>query len=149
MNERRKSMREGVLAVIGNTPLVRLDRALGEIDFHLYYKLEALNPGGSIKDRTALSIIEAALEEDKLQLGDTVIESSSGNMGIGLAQACAYLGLNFICVVDPKVTAQNIEILRAYGTQIDMVPEADAGRGEFLQARLDRVEDLLHAIPGS
>ena len=142
-------MREGVLAVIGNTPLVRLDRALGEIDFHLYSKLEALNPGGSIKDRTALSIIEAALEEDKLQLGDTVIESSSGNMGIGLAQACAYLGLNFICVVDPKVTAQNIEILRAYGTQIDMVPEADAGRGEFLQARLDRVEDLLHAIPGS
>jgi cysteine synthase A len=149
MNEKRKSMREGVLAFIGNTPLVRLDRVLGETGFQLYSKLEATNPGGSIKDRTALSIIEAGLEQDKLQIGDTVIESSSGNMGIGLAQVCAYLGLNFICVVDPKTTTQNIEILRAYGAQVEMVTESDARGVEFLQARLDRVEDLLRAIPGS
>jgi cysteine synthase A len=121
---------------------------LREADFNLYCKFEALNPGGSIKDRTALTIIENALRENRLQPGATVVESSSGNMGIGLAQVCGYYGLNLICVVDPKVTPQNVEILKAYGAMIEMVTEPD-GNGEFLQARLDRVEDLLQAIPGS
>lgn len=142
-------MREGILGVVGNTPLIRLDRVFGETDFNLYCKFEALNPGGSIKDRTALTIIERALQENRLQPGATVVESSSGNMGIGLAQACNYYGLNFICVVDPKVTTQNVEILKAYGAMIDMVTEPHVVTGEFLQARLDRVEDLLQTIPGS
>ena len=142
-------MREGILGLVGNTPLIRLDRVFGETDFNLYCKVEALNPGGSIKDRTALTIIERALQENRLQPGATVVESSSGNMGIGLAQACNYYGLNFICVVDPKVTTQNVEILKAYGAMIDMVTEPHVVTGEFLQARLDRVEDLLQTIPGS
>src|SRR5918992_2740020 len=100
-------MREGVLGLIGNTPLIRLDRVLGETDFNLYCKFEALNPGGSIKDRTALTIIETALQKNRIQPGATVVESSSGNMGIGLAQVCSYYGLGFICVVDPKVNTQN------------------------------------------
>jgi cysteine synthase A len=78
-----------------------------------------------------------------------VIESSSGNMGIGLAQACAYYGLHFICVVDPKTTQQNIKILQAYGVEIDIVEEPDAVTGEFLQARLNRVKYLLQEIPNS
>ena len=142
-------MREGVLGLIGNTPLIRLDRVLGETDFNLYCKFEALNPGGSIKDRTALTIIETALQKNRIQPGATVVESSSGNMGIGLAQVCSYYGLGFICVVDPKVNTQNVEILKAYGAKVEMVTESDAGNGGFLQARLDRVEDLLRTIPGS
>lgn len=149
MSERSKYMRQGVLGLIGNTPLIRLDRVLGETDFNLYCKFEALNPGGSIKDRTALTIIETALRENRLQPGATVVESSSGNMGIGLAQVCSYYGLNFICVVDPKVTSQNVEILKAYGAMIEMVTESDGAKGGFLQARLNRVEDLLQIIPGS
>jgi N-(2-amino-2-carboxyethyl)-L-glutamate synthase len=121
----------------------------GEIDFNLYCKFEALNPGGSVKDRTAVTIIERALREKRLQPGGTVVESSSGNMGIGLAQVCSYYGLNFICVVDPKVTAQNVEIIKAYGAMVEMVTEDDPHRGGYLRARLDRVEDLLQTIPGS
>jgi len=78
-----------------------------------------------------------------------VIESSSGNLGIGLAQACRYMGLRFICVVDPKTTTQNIRILKAYGAEIDLVKEPDPATGEFLQARIDRVHTLLRMIEDS
>jgi cysteine synthase A len=140
---------EGVLSAIGNTPLIRLTRALKNIDFQLYGKLETTNPGGSIKDRTALSILKHALDEGLIRPGGTVIESSSGNMGIGLAQACRYFGLRFICVVDPKTTSQNIQILKAYGAEVDLVSEPDPVTKEFLQARIDRVQALKQSIPGS
>ncbi|MGH9363052.1 MAG: 2,3-diaminopropionate biosynthesis protein SbnA, partial [Thermoanaerobaculia bacterium] len=78
-----------------------------------------------------------------------VIESSSGNMGIGLAQACRYRGLRFICVVDTKTTAQNLRLLRAYGAEIDLVSEPDPETGEFLPARLKRVTALVQEIAGS
>jgi N-(2-amino-2-carboxyethyl)-L-glutamate synthase len=141
-------VREGILSAIGATPLVRLQRG-HNFPFRLYAKLEALNPGGSIKDRTALSIIQHGFETGEIVPGTAVIESSSGNMGIGLAQICAYLGLRFICVVDPKTTSQNIDILRAYGAEIDLVSVPDAVTGEFLQARIDRVRELSSVIPNS
>jgi 2,3-diaminopropionate biosynthesis protein SbnA len=68
-------------------------------------------------------------------------------MGIGLAQACAYFGLSFICVVDPKATAQNVAILKAYGAMVDLVSEPDPLTGEFLQARINRVRELLRSVP--
>ena len=111
--------------------------------------MEALNPGGSIKDRPALNIIKAALGRGDIGPGSTVIESSSGNMGIGLAQTCRYYGMRLICVVDAKTTAQNIGILKAYGAEIDLVSKADPATGEFLQARINRVRSLLHSIPNS
>jgi cysteine synthase A len=141
-------MNEGILAAIGNTPLVRLNR-VPDIPFRLYAKLEALNPGGSIKDRTAVSIIKHGVETDKISPGTTVIESSSGNMGIGLAQACAFYGLRFICVIDPKTTQQNISILRAYRAEIDLVSKPDPQTGEFLQARIDRVQSLCRMVSNS
>jgi N-(2-amino-2-carboxyethyl)-L-glutamate synthase len=140
---------EGILTAIGNTPLVRLAKIFKDVPFRVYAKLEALNPGGSIKDRTALTIITNAMNKGDLQMGDRVIESSSGNMGIGLAQICSYYGLQFICVVDPKTTPQNVRILQAYGAQVDMVTEPDPVTGEFLQARLNRVKELLRIIPNS
>lgn len=141
-------MPRSLMSVIGNTPLVSLERVFAGAPFNLYAKLEGLNPGGSIKDRTARSILRDAHERGLLRPGTTVIESSSGNMGIGLAQMSALMGLKFICVVDPKTTAQNIDILRAYGAQIDMVREPDPVTGEYLKARIDRVEELLRLHPG-
>jgi cysteine synthase A len=142
-------MRQGILSTIGQTPLVLLERVLGVLHFQLYAKLEGLNPGGSIKDRAAFLIIKKALEEGRVKPGTTVIESSSGNMGIGLAQACAYFGMRFVCVVDPKTTKQNISILEAYGAEVDLVTKPDPRTGEYLQARLDRVQELLKLIPNS
>lgn len=142
-------MTDGVLSAIGNTPIVRLSRIIKDIPFRLFAKLEALNPGGSMKDRPALSMIMRAIEMGAIKPETTIIESSSGNMGIGLAQVCAYLGLRFICVVDPKTTVQNIRLLEAFGCEVDLVLEPDAVTGEYLQARLNRVNYLLNTIEGS
>ncbi len=142
-------MQDGILSAIGNTPLVRLTRVLKDINFRLYAKLEAFNPGGSTKDRPAYSILKRALDTGHIREGTTIIESSSGNMGIGLAQACAYLGLRFICVVDPKTTAQNIRLLKAYGANVDIVLDPHPETGEYLQARIDRVKELTTTIENS
>lgn len=142
-------MNEGVLSVVGNTPLIKLNRIFKDIDFDLYAKLECLNPGGSTKDRSAVSIIKHGIESGAIRPGTVVVESSSGNMGIGLAQACSYNDLSLICVVDPKTTQQNLSLLKAYGAKVDMVTEPDPETGEFLQARLNRVHELLRATENS
>jgi cysteine synthase A len=111
--------------------------------------LEALNPGGSTKDRPAFSIIENALLTGAILPGTTVIESSSGNMGIGLAQVCSRFGLRLICVVDPKTTRQNLSLLKAYGAEVDLVTEPDPATGDYLQARMNRVQKLLADIKNS
>lgn len=126
-----------------------MTRVFKAYDFRLYAKLEGFNPGGSIKDRAALNIIQQALKTGEVESGTTVIESSSGNMGIGLAQVCAYYGLRFICVIDPKTTKSNIEILKTYGAEIEYVSEPDPVTGEFLQARINCVRHLVNSIPNS
>lgn len=136
---------EGVLSAIGNTPMVKLRRIFKDLPFQLFAKLEALNPGGSMKDRPAIGIINHAVRTGRIRSGTVVIESSSGNMGIGLAQVCAYFGLRFICVVDPKTTKQNIRLLEIYGADVDIVLEPDPATGEFLQARINRVQHLLQS----
>ncbi len=140
---------DGIVSAIGETRLIRLNRVLKDLRFRLYAKLEGLNPGGSIKDRAALSILRRGFETGEIRPDTVVIESSSGNMGIGLAQLCASLGLRLICVVDAKTTPQNIAILKAYGAGIDLIREPDPASGEFLQARLERVRALLAMNPNS
>jgi cysteine synthase A len=140
---------QSILSAVGNTPMVKLTRILKDIPFHLYAKLEFLNPGGSMKDRPAFSMIDHAMRVGKLRPGSVVVESSSGNMGIGLAMACAYMGLRFICVVDPKTTAQNIHLLTAYGAEVDLITEPDPATGDYLQARINRVKELVGTIKGS
>lgn len=139
---------DGILASVGNTPLVRLDKLFSSAPVKIYGKSEYLNPGGSIKDRTALNLIAKALATGKLKRGDTVIESSSGNMAIGLAQTCLYYGLQLIVVVDPKLNKQTEKILKTYGAKIERVWEKDTVGG-FLAARLKRVQQLLRSTPGS
>lgn len=138
--------RVGALAAVGGTPLVELRRIYPGLGLRLFAKLEALNPGGSIKDRPALEILEAALRDGEIGPETVIVESSSGNMGIGLAQACAVAGMRLICVVDAKASRQNIRILQAYGAEIDYVAEPDPETGEFLPARLNRVRQILQEI---
>src|SRR5947208_1959179 len=124
-------MNESILSTIGHTPLVRLTRVIPDCPFCLFAKLEGFNPGGSAKDRPALHILREAMRTGAVKPSTVVIESSSGNLGIGLAQACRYLGLRFICVVDPKTTAQNIRILKAYGAEIDLVSRSEEHTSEL------------------
>ena len=137
---------QGVLSIVGDTPIVELRRLYPDLGVRLFAKLESLNPGGSIKDRPALEILGAALRDGSVTAETVIVESSSGNMGIGLAQACAYYGLRLICVVDAKASPQNVRIIETYGGEIDYVPEPDPETGEFLQARLKRVEQILREV---
>jgi cysteine synthase A len=139
---------EGILRAVGNTPLVKLAKLFSQESFVGYAKLEGMNPAGSSKDRPALKMILRALELGRINDSTTVIESSSGNLGIGLAQVCTYLGLRLICVVDPNITDQNLRILRAYGADIEMVARS-SGQGDFLTARVERVKELLRTIPNA
>jgi 2,3-diaminopropionate biosynthesis protein SbnA len=142
-------MNQGILATIGNTPLVRLSKIFPEIPFRLFAKLEGFNPGGSIKDRPAINIIKKGIRTGEINPETTIIESSSGNMGIGLAQICSYLGLRFICVVDVKTTKQNIRLLKTYGADVDVIRTPDVMTGEYLPARIERVRELCNIIDNS
>lgn len=139
----------GILSVVGGTPLIRLERMFVGAQFSVFAKLEAFNPAGSIKDRPALNILRQALAGGDIDSQSVIIESSSGNMGIGLAQACACFGLRFICVVDKNATSQNIRILKAYGAEVDLVERPDPETGEFLPQRIKRVKSLLDTTPNS
>lgn len=143
------AMREGILSVIGNTPLIELRRVFRHWPIRFLAKLEQANPGGSTKDRPAIHIIEQGLRNGKIRHGTVVIESSSGNMGIGLAQVCSYYRLRFISVVDPKTTPQNINLLRAYNAEVEMVSLPDPETGEYLPARIKRVQELMQVYPDS
>lgn len=138
------------MSFIGNTPLVQLTKLFAnDRGIQVYAKLELLNPNGSAKDRSAVRIINEAWDSGKIGPGSVIIESSSGNMAISLAAICSYLGMTFISIVDPKTTQQNIRIIQAYGARIELVEEADPETGEFLPARLIRVQQLLDQIPNS
>ncbi len=142
-------MSVGILEAVGNTPLVRLDRLLEGSGLTVYAKLEGFNPGGSAKDRPALAILKDALDQSIIDSDSLVVEASSGNTGIGLAQACAFYGLRFLCLVDPKTTQQHVAILRAYGAEIEVVEKPDPETGELLPAKLRRVQEILETVEGS
>ncbi len=138
----------GILSCIGNTSLIQLEKYFPNAHFSLFAKLEMLNPGGSIKDRPALRMLLAAYKNGDINKDSTIIESSSGNTGVGLAQACAYLGLKFICVTDIRSTITARKIIQAYGATLDMVKSPDP-EGGYLGARIKRVQHLLDSIPNS
>lgn len=140
---------DGILETIGQTPLVRLRRYLDRPDVELWAKLEMANPGGSAKDRPATRMLEEARRRGVVRETTLIVESSSGNTGIGLAQYCRYHGLRFCCVVDPRIQPQNLAILEALGTEVVMVEEPDPRSGDFLVARLKKVREILVATPDS
>lgn len=139
----------GILGAIGGTPLVQLEKIFRSTSFDCFAKLEGLNPGGSSKDRASVAIVEKALQTGEIDSGTLIVEGSSGNTGIGLAQVCAYHGLRFRCLTDPKVTQQNIDILAAYGAEIEMIEHPDLESGEFLPAKLNRIHEILQTVENS
>jgi cystathionine beta-synthase len=113
-----------VLELVGNTPLVRLQRMTEGIEATVIAKLEYLNPGGSVKDRIGLRMIEAAERESKLKPGGTIVEPTSGNTGVGLAIAAAIKGYRCIFVMPDKMSQEKISLLRAYGAEVVICPTA-------------------------
>src|SRR5207237_5508190 len=113
-----------VLDLIGNTPLVRINRVVPPGAATVLAKLEARNPGGSVKDRIALAMIEQAEAEGKLKPGATIVEPTSGNTGIGLAIAAAQKGYRCIFVMPDKMSQEKIAMLRAYGAAGVSTPAA-------------------------
>lgn len=111
-------------------------------------KLEQFNPTGSIKFKAAREMLDELQHAGVLAAGTTVIESSSGNLGVALAFLCARRGYRFICVADPNALPGNLRQIEAYGGQVVMVTDRDAGGG-FLSARLKRVRELLREHPGA
>ncbi len=138
-----------MLGAIGDTPLVALKRYLDNPRIAVWAKLEASNPGGSAKDRPAARMLSDALAAGLIAPGGTVIESTSGNMGVGLAQACRYHGLSLVCVVDTRAHDTNIRTLRALGAEVHVVAEPDPVTGDLLAARLAVVAKLLETEPGA
>ncbi len=141
------SPKNGILEAVGSTPLVKLNRYLSNTNAHLFAKLESQNPGGSAKDRPARQMIEDALRQGQIDKNSTIVESSSGNMGIGLAQVCRYYGLKLVCVVDPNAQEQNTKIIEALGGRLERV--TSTVNGSFLEARWQCVRKLLNEIEGA
>lgn len=127
-------LNETILATIGNTPVVKLNR-LGPQDQNLYVKVEAFNPLGSVKDRLALGVIEAAERSGALQPGQTVVEATSGNTGIGLAMVCAAKGYPFVCVMAESFSVERRRIMRFLGAKVVLTPAAQKGTGMINKAR--------------
>jgi cystathionine beta-synthase len=113
-----------VLDLVGNTPIVRLDRVGRDVAPQLLAKLEYLNPGGSNKDRIVLAMIEAAERDGLLRPGGTIVEPTSGNTGVGLAIAAAQKGYRLIFVMPDKMSQEKISMLRAYGAEVIITPTA-------------------------
>jgi cystathionine beta-synthase len=121
-----KRVYDNILGAIGKTPLVRLGRIAHELACPLYAKLESLNPGGSVKDRVGLYIIEQAEKRGELKPGGTVVEATSGNTGVGLAIASALKGYKTIFVMPDKMSNEKIQLLRSYGARVVITPTAVA-----------------------
>jgi cystathionine beta-synthase len=106
---------DNILQAIGWTPLVRLNRISRGIRTPVYVKAENLNPGGSVKDRIGVEIIEAAERAGQLKAGGTVVEATSGNTGVGLALACAIKGYRCVFTIPDKMSTEKVRLLRALG----------------------------------
>jgi cystathionine beta-synthase len=135
-----------VLELVGNTPIVRLDSLGRGVEPQLLAKLEYLNPGGSVKDRIGLAMIEKAEAEGKLKPGGTIVEPTSGNTGVGLAIAAAHKGYRCIFVMPDKMSQEKISMLRAYGAEVVICPTAvEPDSPESYYSVSDR---LAEEIPG-
>jgi len=133
-----RTLSRSILETIGNTPLLRVEVEGVEI----FLKLESFNPGGSIKDRVALAIIEEALRRGELSPEKTVVEATSGNTGIGIALVCAARGLECLIVMPENMSEERKKILRAYGAQLLLTPAE-----EGIPGAVKKLQELLKENP--
>jgi cystathionine beta-synthase len=146
LEPRPASDRSGVLALVGNTPVVEISK-LDTGSCRLFVKLESQNPGGSIKDRVALSMIEAAEGDGRLKPGSTIIEATAGNTGLGLALVAAQKGYRLILIVPDKMAREKVLHLKALGTEVRITrSDVPKGHPEYYQ---DIAERLAAEIPGA
>ncbi|MDA8156009.1 MAG: cysteine synthase A [Actinomycetota bacterium] len=134
---------ESALELIGNTPLVRINRLAPPGGAEIWAKLEGFNPGGSVKDRIALSMIEAAGKDGKLAPGQTIIEPTSGNTGIGLALVGNLKGYKVMLVMPESASIERRQILKAFGAGLVLTPAQEGMLGA-----IDKAEALLKENPG-
>jgi cysteine synthase A len=136
---------DSVLDLIGNTPIVKLNKLQDPNGGQVYIKLESFNPGGSVKDRAALSMIERAEKEGKLIPGkSTIIEPTSGNTGIGIAMVSAVKGYRCIITMPDNATEERVKILKAYGAEVHLTPAKYR-----MQGAIDEANHLAESIPDS
>lgn len=133
-----------ILDTIGHTPLIYLNSVSAELPAKIFVKYEARNPGGSIKDRAALGYVRAAIREGALAPGGTVVEATSGNLGIGLAVVCGKMNLRLILTMPASASRERIALLRAMGAEVVLTPAE-----EGMQGAQNKVEELLASIPGA
>lgn len=126
---------DNVTQIIGNTPVVKLRKVVDEDAADIYVKLEYQNPGGSVKDRIALAMNEKAEREGKIQPGDTIVEPTSGNTGIGLAFVCAAKGYNAVFTMPETMSQERRNLLKAYGAELVLTPGSEAMKGAIKKAK--------------
>src|SRR6187455_3210799 len=140
------SVHQSVLELIGRTPMVRAQR-LDVGPCELFLKLESMNPGGSIKDRIGLSMIEAAERDGRIKPGDTLVEGTAGNTGIGLALVAQQKGYKLILVVPDKMSREKIFNLKAMGAEV-VLTRSDVAKGHP-QYYQDMAERMAQEMPGA
>src|SRR5687767_11602770 len=140
-------IKDSILDTVGETPLVRLSRIAAGVAPQLVAKLELFNPGGSIKDRVAMRLVEAAERDGRLRPGGTIIEPTSGNTGTGLAIAARLKGYRVIAVMPDKMSKEKIDLLRAYGAEVVVAP-TDVSP-ESPQSYYRVADRLTEEIPGA
>jgi len=133
---------DSILATIGNTPHVRLSRMFP--DHEVWVKCERANPGGSIKDRIGLAMVEAAEADGSLKPGGTIIEPTSGNTGIGLAMVAAVKGYKLVLVMPESMSIERRRVMLAYGASFDLTP-----REKGMKGAIERARELVEATPGA
>lgn len=121
--------------LIGETPLLRLTKVAPPDAAEVYVKLESFNPGGSVKDRIALNMIEVAEQEGKLKKGDTIIEPTSGNTGVGLSMIAAAKGYKVLIVMPETMSMERRQLAQAYGAELMLTPGADGIKGSIAKAK--------------
>ncbi|MWV47552.1 cysteine synthase A [Paenibacillus sp. HJL G12] len=132
-----------VTELIGSTPLVRLNRLVSDDSAEIYLKLEYQNPGSSVKDRIAISIVEEAEKDGTLKPGGTIVEATSGNTGIGLAMVAAAKGYKSVIVMPETMSLERRNLLRAYGAELVLTPGAEGMNGAVKKA-----EEIVSENPG-
>ena len=132
-----------ILQTIGNTPHVRINRLFGNFA-NVWIKSERTNPGGSIKDRIALSMVEAAESSGELKPGATIVEPTSGNTGVGLALVAAVKGYKLILVMPDSMSIERRRLMLAYGASFDLTP-----REKGMKGSIARAQEIVAATPGA
>jgi cysteine synthase A len=134
---------QSVLDTIGNTPHIRVNRLFGDAA-DVWIKSEKANPGGSIKDRIAVSMIEAAERDRRLKPGGTIVEPTSGNTGVGLAMVAAVKGYRLILVMPDSMSVERRRLMLAYGATFDLTPRANGMKGAIARA-----QEIVASTPGA